>query len=532
MGEHINNAAEKYQATKFVIGDGEGPQNLIYTSIDSNQDFSVYGRKAQLILAQCVDVREEVSEHKVRKWLIPRHVSQTTQHSELTDNPFLAVAIGNDTVLPIASFARRSDGQCSYVQLGQEVYDDNFYVTTGDDETVRHGLIEALREQVKEGSHRRGEKNERRVSTIQRFINGQVEAQHFALAQAYEQQLVRKSFERLEKADKGALTLVGENQSGSPEQFNISTLIPTCILNDGRAVRLVLARSSADTRYQGDRLGLLAVTRESVASELATMSTQFMQVELNNDDGLSPSERERTIRDLLYLIIARPVLKDLEADKKDYDSSTLEGDDRQIAELLFNIGVLGKYEKWHSRDYYDRKPVEVEPHIRRQIETFLAHPDPKQSPFPNSAPMRLAVSRLSLQQTSDRELLNRLQAGKVFSEVLGEVRRCDEVLMHYVAKLALKNGGLGAIFHNVQIGKTKAGAKVAASATTNDGAYELSITGRPESMPDEPMKPLLSATLDPTMPFLGQEAVRNGRFNEKHVEELIDIISRIISVNQ
>ena len=210
-GELIASASNKSgdRASKYVIGDGEWVENLVYTSVDYRRDFSLDGRSTNLVLAQRVGTKEETTERRVRKWLVPRHVSHTESTEELTDIPFLAVTIGDDTILPIASFARRNGGQCSYVQLGQEMSDDNFYVTTADDETVRHDLIEAFREQVTVGGSYRTKEEEsaKSTSTIQRFIDGQAETQHSDLAQAYEGQLIRKSFQKLKQASRGSLTI-------------------------------------------------------------------------------------------------------------------------------------------------------------------------------------------------------------------------------------------------------------------------------------------------------------------------------------
>ncbi len=522
--------------SKYVIGDGYVPERLVYAPVDYvdyyNAGFSLYGQPTTLVLAQHVRTQELTSERRERKWLIPRRVSYTERSEELTDIPFLAVTVGGDTILPIASFARRDGGQCSYVQLGQEMYDDNFYVTTADDETVRHALIEALREQVDSGSKHRLKASAQRTGIIQHFIDTQSEVQKSSLAQAYEQQLIRKSIQRFDEHTTKTVLLTTIGEAKSSELYDTSTLIPPCILDDGRLVSLLLARPAVrDDKWTGDRISLFAVTRNVVAAELASMSSQSMQFELSEVIDVSPDDRERIIRDLVFQIIARKPIKDIEVLEFAYESPNLKDIDRQIAQYLCDEDMLGEYEKHRSRDDYPWIPIiKIESQVRRQLDTFFAYPDPSRSPFPNSAPLKLALIRLGRQQKHDREILNRLQAGKIFAENIGEGRRCDEVLMHFVGRLALVGKELGAVFKSVQIGKTKAGAIVAASVFTYNGVFELSIAGRPESMPYEPMKPLISVDLNPVLPRLGQEK-SNGAFSEEGADELIDIVSGIMSVN-
>jgi hypothetical protein len=294
-----------------------------------------------------------------------------------------------------------------------------------------------------------------------------------------------------------------------------------------------LARPYMNDQWLGDRLSLFAITREGVAAPIASMTSQNMQFELAENISISPEDKEIATRDLIFAIIKRPPVRNVQSDlKPKYEAQNLEGKDREVAEYLFGAGMLSEYEKYRSDDYYHRTTdkVTIGANVKRHLDTFFAYPDDTYSPYPDSAPLNLALSRLEKLQTGDRDLLTRLQAGNRFAEVLGEARKCDEVLMHYVAKLALAKEGLIAIFNNVQIGKTQAKAKISAAVETNDGIYVLSITGRPESMPDEPMKPLLGATLNPVRPLLGQERVREGAFDEVHVDELIDIVSRIFAV--
>lgn len=52
------------------------------------------------------------------------------RHAQIPDFPLGLLAVfNNDMMLPVATFAPRTDGRCSYVQLGREIVDDNLIVT-------------------------------------------------------------------------------------------------------------------------------------------------------------------------------------------------------------------------------------------------------------------------------------------------------------------------------------------------------------------------------------------------------------------
>jgi hypothetical protein len=53
--------------------------------------------------------------------------------------------LGGRVLMPLVTFEERLDGNCSYVQLGQEINDDSVFAVQRDEETKRLGLIDDLR---------------------------------------------------------------------------------------------------------------------------------------------------------------------------------------------------------------------------------------------------------------------------------------------------------------------------------------------------------------------------------------------------
>src|SRR5438445_5148 len=102
--------------------------NREWHGISADQPFS-------LALVQPV----ERTPKKVLSRFLRRHID--TEIEETHDQPVLVAKFG-DVALPLATFARRKDGQCSYVQIGSEIKDDNFHVLATDDSTGRGVIIE------------------------------------------------------------------------------------------------------------------------------------------------------------------------------------------------------------------------------------------------------------------------------------------------------------------------------------------------------------------------------------------------------
>jgi hypothetical protein len=103
--------------------------------------------------------------------------------------------------------------------------------------------------------------------------------------------------------------------------------------------------------------------------------------------------------------------------------------------------------------------------------------------------------------------MNFLKVRERVHERMGEARKCDDVLMYCVREIYESKRLLGAIFRDLDIGKTINDAPTSASVTRKDGIYTLELAGRPASLRGEQMVTLLKLDLDPTKPYLGQKKV-------------------------
>jgi hypothetical protein len=226
-----------------------------------------------------------------------------TKITETRDEPILVAKFG-DVALPLATFYRRKDGQCSYVQIGSEIQDDNFHVLASDDRTGRHVIIEAIRDlldpKYKSVDRRRKseqvepfEENEKLKSALVKLLDFEVDQNRDKLAAGFEAQLVRKSFESFDPETWRGLVVVNENGENYEGRYTLRTLIERARLPDSRTAQLVLAKP-IDGPDQ-DLAHIMAITREQVALPVATLNATTGQIRFENSELEARTQRRQDI---------------------------------------------------------------------------------------------------------------------------------------------------------------------------------------------------------------------------------------------
>jgi len=513
-----------------VIGQEIDTLEFVSTDIVAQEysPFTIDGYPKRLALVQRIQKQENKQTSTVkRRWLPDKTVEFNETKNTLTDDPYLGIYITGGTILPLASFARRKDGQCSYVQFGREMNDDNFYVTQADDESSRHELVEALRTIFSGPIYALKERYPHETELVQSFINAQTIEYCTELLEAYERQFAELCFSKISEvtAHKN-LKLIESGELNQPQPYKTRTIIPGCILQDGRTARLAIAQHKDNS----DRFELIAETRTDIAAKLATVSKDLLAIEFNDYIDLAGKRKRRILQDLIYNLTTSQELHHRGGFKRDYNWEELSDQNKEIAQYLETAGILSKYETRSDSYSYRKEKVEVSLLVKNVLDNFLTHPLESRQPFEDSPPLELAMKRLLHKQNQDRVIFETLNAQQSLSEILGEVRDCDEVLMKFVAKLSGKK--MTAIFKDYSIGKTRSDAvAITANVKKDDGVYELTIGGRPVSMPDEPMKHPITLRLDTSRPYLGHELDLNDQFHKDNVLEIVDVLSRIVNAN-
>lgn len=197
---------------------------------------------------------EQTYVYKAPKLLLAR-----TKNGDV--DPRLLAVVRDDLAVPIATFARRKDGSCSYVQLGQEISDENFVVTPYDKrkDTVKHirSLFSSQKQPV-EGD-----------SSLRELVSSQILSQAEAIKLQLAPALWRLAQSQYDTLDSRVTKLRMLTAEGPIEQTMRTVFLSPYMLGDGRRVELFLAsppdngllrkvRSAQETQ-------LLMVTRENVA---------------------------------------------------------------------------------------------------------------------------------------------------------------------------------------------------------------------------------------------------------------------------
>ncbi len=518
---------DQYRASEGafeLIGESSETTTKIATT-DYNNTFTVEGYPVSLVLVQKVDEVKELVPGQKSRVPFKRKAGEIAVRKTMSGDPILAAKIGPDSLLPLASFARREVGKCNYIQLGQEMSDDDFIVTPQDAESSRYDLVQAFLG-VLRGVHRAGKINEAQTSAIQALINQQAESQRETLRATYERQIVKAGFERLgERGQTANLTVLQDDERSITQSHLIARINQPFTLNDGRVVYLAIGHPSIKEDETTDRIELFAINRGSVALPLATMTTQFDSVELHGG-----GDSDVFVRKLHHMLLRRPSLRSMpEIEEAQYNPNELDKSDQSIAQWCYEQGILSDRERWTGRTHdYQTVYSEIDSIDRKKLSMFFDCPIRGANPFPKSKPMQLAIERLRQQKEDDEWLLDMLNVPDRFNNRLGEARGCDEIMMCHVNNLLDSEDGKTAILRGVAIGKTTSSAVIKASVQPIDsGVYELTLAGRPLSMSAEPIRPLVQMVLDPTKLYLGLDSDKQPLFSESGMEEILDILSKV-----
>jgi len=383
--------------------------------------------------------------------------------------------------------------------------DDNYYTTTADDQTSRQALVESLRAFVK------GSINREQQATIQKFIDQQAELHRPELAAAYERQLASEAIDAVRNAPIEKLIVMRDTENRRvADDYKMHQLTAPLLLEDGRMVKLALI---AEKNSKQDYAELVAITRASVAVPLATFAKLYENAEFTYE--VDDAARQQLIRDLLFAIIRRPKLGGYEFELTN-----------QVSSYAGAVG-LAKWDEYNFKKYWHGN--------RKELSLLFAYPgfqtaEMKElaSVFPEEDITSLRSRLIKLQGTA-ANLCQQLIINERLTDLLGPVRPCDERFMYFVDWLANAKGPREAVFENMTVSSTVSDTQVSAEVERQDQGFRLKFSGRPLSMPHEPMRLLGEVWIDPTQPYLGHQKDKDDFFSTSNVEEWTDHLAAIIA---
>ncbi len=247
--------------------------------------------------------REVVSTTGIRR----KKVTIVEEQEKVTYHPgarMLTYHIARGAVrLPIATFEPRTDGECSYVQLGPEIHDDTIFVTQGDEQqTERLALIEDLRKLVspEQSKYEYTDRVKEFVhSEIERSAEGIAIALGGCLAGAY-----KKYFHERQFTPRG-IALIGSKgaRNFTPEKHDAAHIYELDLrdknLKDGAETGFALVCPSD---AGSDRVLLCAVSRGNVGIPIMTALTDSGEVMLHNTSEMTPVEKYKAMMALTYMM--------------------------------------------------------------------------------------------------------------------------------------------------------------------------------------------------------------------------------------
>ena len=534
-----NVETENDVVTPHVLGELGDPKEVVVSAAgdQTQRDFEVDGVPTRLVFFQYADTRpEEVSLVSGIKGGIAKRVPTRTKQEpdrsiKLLGDPLMAVEIGDDTLLPLGTFAVREGSECSYVQLGQEMHDENVFLTPLDENTTRLQIIMALMGWLTPGGKEADKQQAHDI--IQAFIDQQAEIHHEKIVQAYEEQVIRKSFEVVAASkETRQVQIIDDKEQPALESLTTSTIIPSCIFEGGKAISLVLARPAQTDQWLGNRLSLLAVTREGIAENVGTLKSGSREIEFSTKEPLSPEDRKDIVRYLLLSLTERNKASSFGAgaDTPSYLPELAQNKlDRQIASYCFQRGMIGaRMVRRGVKDEAVEYPIE--PMLKSLLDAFFEYPDEQFIPFPESKTLLAALALVQQKQVGDRAILGKLHVGEKLQAQLGETRPCDEALMMYIAKMAVHSNELEPVLveAKMQNGYTTR-ALVSVQIEVHDGVHKFRVVGRPSSQPQAEPEYMVGFPLDSSKPHLGQGDRIETIFSEEAVIEYVAFMSGIFA---
>jgi len=435
--------------------------------------------------------------HEERRGLLQRAVviEEPEEIVHRIDDPILVALTEKSIAIPIATFAKRVNDTCSYVQIGQEMYDKNFVVTPEDEnDPNRLEIIEIFRSILaKETPTKRGE------SILRNLILEQLHCNEEQARNAYEGHLVSRCYEIARQRTEFSELVISDEESGATSTQSMLTwqIMQPVQTADSRHVGLVLGASDPAIKD----LSLYAVTRNNFALEVARMSQLHGTVEFTHQD-FSDAERDANIQALLVLLKQGGNLP--KADlyfSPDYDTDRDANNDQVLVnDILVKYGVIKDYTRGNSI-YVKRARKNNEQRFEaaaQEVLAYLQFPEVYENPFKNIELLEKVLEQRQNTTIQYLAMLDQLGVPSLLLDHTGETSPVYEAFLHRLTVLCDQGSDFAGTFHNLTIGKTRGDIEVKASIEKADGQFHVQVWHRPIVLEGIEFKLLSRVDLDIT----------------------------------
>jgi hypothetical protein len=476
-----------YACESLVIGGEE--INLAVARPSTSKEIAAQGNKHKRALDSIL-----------RETGIKKPIIEETKEA---NDPMLIAIFGKDSYLPLAAFARRP-GECNYVQITSEIKDENFIVTSLDDGIPRIAIVEAIRTLLDNREEDAGDYRE----VLTKLVEDEIAKKSSLFEAASEAQFIRSAYERVGEPKLKQLYLLGEEEP-TAIKARMRTLLPECRLSDGRLARLVLALPEGPD----PALQLLAITRGDLALPLASMHKSRGKVEFYNQQDLSEEEHVKMVELLAQRLKQEPYWTYSRPEQLRYKLEDLDYDDRIISahmgkkyELLLTKEREVSYDLKGSRDRI-KEDNEI---IRAKLDEFLADPSYVPNPYPDSAPLKLALVRLGEREQGRRNFVGRFGVEQGLNALLGECDGGEETVIKKIQQLNSQGENFAAVLKNRKINTVRGDVSFKVSIKRNGTDYEVVTFYRFDAMLDADFTIFnaLSFNFDATKPLFDREKIK------------------------
>jgi hypothetical protein len=554
-------AAEAYQLAHQELRSTKDTNEILYAispDLDPSQRqggaledlykaFSYNGEVVRLQLLQ-PKVRKVVSQ---RQGILRKTVELVS--ADPYGDPMLIARIGEDTYLPLASFAlREGSDNCAYVQIGPEMRDDTAVVTSLDENTPRHAIVEAIRSLMEEqhmSDHSIVDPETERI--IQTLFSRLIDAQAEIVNKSTELMLVRRAFTKINSMTVGKnFNVLTQDHSTYTESMRFVTLMEEVLMDDGRRVDLCLAKPFK--QYAEDPyLHLFAVARGNIAVPIARMHKETGSIVFQNDAGMSSEQRKAIIDSLLARVRERPVIDpnifetpenyglrksssgEIHPAWRDDEERALNYYDTVSATYFYEKGLLrkdegalkdGKYSKSGTTEWDVNSMYE-------QFDTYFADPENNPLPHADLAPVKLAMSRLPIKQAAERSIFNLLDVDKDLRDTFGECYIEEERLAAQIAAMTQRGNVFEGVYEKVRTPNTVGDIAVRVTISRSATNYEVKIYAKPQAMTnrDFPKQPQMLLVFDAAGKVIER---RDGVNVDEEARKYFEILRDLIPITE
>lgn len=468
--------------TLYMVGnEGGRPESKILrlSHFDASETME---RPVNLALAE---VTMPVTKEVVTRRFFRKHVKAAVTYEPA---PLALCALFGDVALPLATFNRRKDGACSYIQIGSEIDEDHLMVTASDETTGRQQIVQAVKALIE--AEQPGEKlDSHHNKALHALIASEQERNKEGLMTAFEARLVRECIPENRSAKQAHILEKGQD-TALAQTLHVKEILERTWMND-HPVSLV-----AGSTAESSTLRLYAVSRGSVYTPLAFLDPSTGRVTFKNPELEADRDAKSTLVNKLLVALGGGSL----ARQEDLDLRSFSaGNDLER-------GVINVLEDEHFAPFIKGVGtpcvmVGLGPVGTNELYNYFYNPLTAPNPHPESKVVSAIVDRLLAENEARKDVLQSLNYRKVLPEE-ARLNPAEELALESLYRAACQSDAYEGTLSHGKESRFDAHIKIQFA----HGQCSITFTGKPSAMDEAPRRlELLSIDFDPTCALAEEE---------------------------